>query len=433
MAYHLDLLLEESRDRPPDQPIDRGLVLHALMELLEEAVRDPETFARFAAQISLVEEPDTPADNLPWRIGRLVSHAEATGQVDALLSPLAEVMPSRADAAGLVRECYARSAFRILHAGPPEPLEPLEPLEPPGPLHPPAPPEPGPVSHMVGGGDDLAGLRDLPERDDTLPRLVDLRLDTAVPRRVFVGRPFKLAVAVRLPTSPVLNRPDLPAVESGDLLVEWPAHAAALRLRLDVDAPDCSVTPPANESFRLFAGRDGPTLFYLLTPQKRGDIAIVVTVYVEGAETSDLETLGAAGLNTEAVDEENGVTRGAPAVAAVPAGAVEVHVQSLSLSRLTNPQVVAALLPLRALFVRLFDSDPDLPMRMAQRALLDTARIERSPVLADQWWLILVAAHNSGGCDGLVNEAIAEIPEREIDLRAALAAYTAARAAIPNP
>ncbi|MGL4649090.1 MAG: hypothetical protein ACRC1H_06765 [Caldilineaceae bacterium] len=390
---HLDRLVEEQRALATDEPLDRGLVLHALMELLELALTNAAAVETVAALVGLVEESDVPPDNLPYRIGRLVRHAEETGQVDALLSPLVELAPQTATAAGLVRDCYARSRFRMLMAGPPD--EPL--IQPPG---------------------DDSGLRDLPERDDDPPQLVDLRLDTAVPSRVYVGRPFRLAVAVRLPTSPVLERADLPAVESGDLLVEWPAHAAALRLRLHVDAPDCALRPPANESFRLFAGRDGPTLYYLLTPQKRGDIAIVVTVYVEGAEPDALETLGAAGLNTEAVEEEP-VARGGP----VAAGAVEVHVQSLSLSRLTDPQVVAALLPLRALLTSLFDYDAELPWRLAQRALIETARIERSNVLADQWWLVLVAAHNSGACPALVREAIGEIPERERDLRAALAHY----------
>lgn len=424
---------------PPGATLDRGQVLTAIAELAASLLPRQEALLRMARRLNLDwggASLSLSPEELGLLIDRLVGEAESAGLIPALLAALRRLQPAEAEAIELLRDFYQRSAFAQAamigddegggagEAGGAEEAGEETSSEETGGEE---------AGSEEAGSEETEAIRDLPPADEV--RLVDLRLDTAVPRRVFVGKAFRLAVAVRLPTSPPLDKSGLPAVESGDLLIEWPASARAMRLRFDVDAPDCTIVPPAVESFRLFAGRDGPTFEYLLTPHKQGDIAIVVTVYVEGADEGADEPLGAAGLTTraEADTADGGAGRAGGAMAGeatagASAGAVEVHVQSLSLSKLTDPHVVPTLLALAALLTDLFGFDASLPLTLAQRALLDTTRIERSPVLADQWWLVAVAAHNSARVDALVAEAATQNPGREGDLRNALAAYAVASA-----
>jgi hypothetical protein len=421
----------------PGATLDRGQVLTAIAELAASLLPRQEALLRMARRLNLDwggASLSLSPEELGLLIDRLVGEAESAGLIPALLAALRRLQPAEAEAIELLRDFYQRSAFAQAamiggddERGAGEAGGAEEAGEEAGSEE---------TGSEEAGSEETEAIRDLPPAEEV--RLVDLRLDTAVPRRVFVGKAFRLAVAVRLPTSPPLDKSGLPAVESGDLLIEWPTSARAMRLRFDVDAPDCTIVPPAVESFRLFAGRDGPTLEYLLTPHKQGDIAIVVTVYVEGADEGADEPLGAAGLTTraEADTADGGAGRGGGATTGASAGAVEVHVQSLSLSKLTDPHVVPPLMALAALLTDLFGFDASLPLTLAQRALLDTTRIERSPVLADQWWLVAVAAHNSARVDALVAEAATQNPGREGDLRSALAAYAVASAiggASPTP
>ena len=82
------------------------------------------------------------------------------------------------------------------------------------------------------------------------------------------------------------------------------------------------------------------------------------------------------------------------------------------------------------LLVEVLSYNRDLPLQVAQRALIDRARIQESDVLADQWLYIVFAAHNSKACPALVAQASSEIPERAADLQAALAHYSAALAPV---
>ncbi len=467
-------LLAERSQLPAAEAVDRLLVLDALGELLTEVASKnalcAQTLRMWGAAMHTVRPPAWRNKELlqGW-LAELLDAVEEAGQIPALLATLRTLAPGEAGVVRELQEQYAHSQRRIYHTEPPEdpwsappldrppptagPGEPSGPVAPPGPTpsmrpdlpdRPDRPDLPTPPAPPLPPGEEIEELRDLPPRDDRpgddAPRLVDLRLDTAVPQRVIVGRPFRMAVAVKLPGSPVLNKPDLPAVESGDLLIEWPQGVAAMRLRFDVDAPDCSVQPPDAESFRIFAGRDGPTLYYLLTPKRRGPIAIVVTVYVEGPEPEVSEPLGAAGLSTEAELEaaehaEAAEVAGARAVtitplADVPAGSVEVHVQSTSLSKLYDARVFKALEPMWLLLVDKLGYDRELPLQLARRAMIDIKRIDDGRTLTDHWLYVVIAAHNSGACPALVEQAIGENPATEAGFRAALAHYTAALATV---
>ncbi len=150
--------------------------------------------------------------------------------------------------------------------------------------------------------------------DDALPDHVPagdhfetLRLDTAVPERVFVKQAFTLAVAVRQSTSPVLMRDGLPVTGSGGVDVFWPEGAAFVTLRIRISAPDCTIHGSKSDTFRLQPGRDSPDFLYHLTPKRTGPISIFVTVYQEE------ERLGTAGVDTTAADGQ--LAESAPAAA----------------------------------------------------------------------------------------------------------------------
>ena len=108
-----------------------------------------------------------------------------------------------------------------------------------------------------------------------------LRLDTAVPDRVYLNKAFELAVAVRRLTSPTLAEGDLVRVHSGGVQVTWPQSQSHVRLCLQVSAPDCEIHDSDSTSFRLYVGQDSPVFYFQLTPKKLGDIGIVVKIYQE--------------------------------------------------------------------------------------------------------------------------------------------------------
>ena len=122
--------------------------------------------------------------------------------------------------------------------------EPLPDILPPAP--PPPPPAPPPIGETVA----------------------PLRLDAAAPERVTVGQPFDLAVAVRRPNSPPLAPADLTRRESAEFGAVWPAEAAFIRLRLQIGAPECDIEGGDSRDVRLYAGQDGPTVYFHLTPRR---------------------------------------------------------------------------------------------------------------------------------------------------------------------
>lgn len=131
--------------------------------------------------------------------------------------------------------------------------------------------------------------------DTPIEEHVLLRLDTAVPESVQVDTAFDLAVAIRQMDSPLLNEAGLTQIDSGEVQVEWPANQPAVRLILEVSAPDCVIQGAARRPFRLRRGQDSPNFFFHLTPKKSGTLSIIVTVYQE------IDWLGSARVSTTAV------------------------------------------------------------------------------------------------------------------------------------
>jgi len=152
------------------------------------------------------------------------------------------------------------------------PVEPpVEPLSPPAVLPPAPPPPPSPSGETVA----------------------PLRLDAAAPERVTAGQPFDLAVAVRRPTSPPLAPADLTQRESADFGAVWPAGATFIRLRLQIGAPECDIEGGDSRDVRLFAGQDGPPVYFHLTPRRAGPLSLIITVYQE------MDWIGSTRLRTE--------------------------------------------------------------------------------------------------------------------------------------
>lgn len=143
--------------------------------------------------------------------------------------------------------------------------------------------------------------------------VASLRLDAAAPERVMEGQTFDLAVAVRRPTSPPLAPGDLTRRESADFGVVWPAETAFIRLRIQIGAPDCDIEGGDSRDVRLYAGQDGPPVYFHLTPRRAGPLSLIITVYQE------LDWIGSTRLRTEV---------GASAGAGEPRGQLAMTVAS---------------------------------------------------------------------------------------------------------
>lgn len=167
--------------------------------------------------------------------------------------------------------------------------------EPPPPPPSPLPPEP-PPSQPPSPGETVASLR----------------LDAAAPERVTVGQPFDLAVAVRRPNSPPLAPGDLTRRESADFGAVWPAGAPFIRLRLQIGAPECDIEGGDSRDVRLFAGQDGPPVYFHLTPRRAGPLSLIITVYQE------LDWIGSTRLRTEVAAGEQPRGQLAMTVASAP-------------------------------------------------------------------------------------------------------------------
>lgn len=137
----------------------------------------------------------------------------------------------------------------------------------------------------------------VPTLEETDDKPLSLRLDTAVPNKVIIGHPFDLAVAVRHLSSPILNEPDLKKIKSGNIQIEWPTEQAYIRLRVEVKASTCEIHGSNKETFKLFQDQDSPVFYFELTPQRIGNITIIVTIYQE------LDWLGSARIKTNALTQ----------------------------------------------------------------------------------------------------------------------------------
>ena len=154
----------------------------------------------------------------------------------------------------------------------------------------PVPSRPAPVEH--------SSTRKMGERPGAVPEgPVLLRIDAAVPDQVHLNQAFDLAVAVRQPLSPVLAEDGLPRVSSGDALVSWPEGVPYIRLLVRVSAPDCQIHGEDGFSFRLYPGQGSPAFYFHLTPQKLGEIGIIIRVYQKD------DWLGSARVHTFAREQ----------------------------------------------------------------------------------------------------------------------------------
>jgi hypothetical protein len=209
-------------------------------------------------------------------------------------------------------------------------------------------------------------LKPSPMAAATVTPLTALRMDVAVPDKVTLGRVFQIAVAVRQPASPPLKEADLPVVRSGQAQVIWPTGAAAVRLRVQVSAPECDIDGEAGQSFRLAQGQDSPIFYFSLTPKSDGPIGIVVTLYQEE------DVLGSTRIQTLSRKQR--------------AGKVKVVIHSEPVEHTKSPQP-----PIKILFLAANPRDTDhLQLDEEVRAIDQALRLSnyRDRFVLDQQWAV---------------------------------------------
>lgn len=118
-----------------------------------------------------------------------------------------------------------------------------------------------------------------PKNADIAP--VQRRLDVAAPETATLGRAFSLAVAVRQLISPPLAIETLPAEHSGQAQLLWPEEEPFVRLRVEVDAPECTIVGEAVYSFKLYRNLDSEIFYFSLIPNATGRLNIIVRLYQE--------------------------------------------------------------------------------------------------------------------------------------------------------
>ncbi|MEM7133664.1 MAG: PQQ-binding-like beta-propeller repeat protein [Chloroflexota bacterium] len=166
-------------------------------------------------------------------------------------------------------------------------------------------------------------LSNLPLYPSVTARPEQLRLDAAVPKEVFIGHSFILAVAVRQPTSAQISEEELTLVRSNTMLLDWPRTQDYIQLRIQLNAPDCEIDEAPDPSIRLYRGLDSPIFFFHLRPKKRGRISIIVHVLYDG------DNMGSARIHTRSRKEPAQV-----------AGAVELEIFSSGLDHEFEPDAL---------------------------------------------------------------------------------------------
>ncbi len=129
---------------------------------------------------------------------------------------------------------------------------------------------------------------------------VPLRLDTALPESVILGQSFDLAVAIRELASKIIDEPDLPKTKHGKVQIYWPLNFVAVRLKIEVEASDCRIHGSAHRFINLGRGEDSPNIYFQLTPQRLGEITIIVAVYQE------VDWLGSARIKASVLRQKAG-------------------------------------------------------------------------------------------------------------------------------
>lgn len=114
--------------------------------------------------------------------------------------------------------------------------------------------------------------------DDDSVDFESLRLDVAVPEEVEIGKAFDLAMAIRYAASPYLSELG-PNIKSGEVIVESPKSEATIRLRIELSAPDCEIREDSSYVYSFQKGENSPPFYFHLTPQKHGEISVIVRIY----------------------------------------------------------------------------------------------------------------------------------------------------------
>ncbi len=103
----------------------------------------------------------------------------------------------------------------------------------------------------------------------------EIRLDVATPPAVTVGEPFDIAVAIRLPTSPLLTLAEM-VTQSAE--GEIYRSADVVRYRVEVVATDCEIQPPYI-TFYLKANTDSPIRYFQATTRRAGRVSLIFNAY----------------------------------------------------------------------------------------------------------------------------------------------------------
>jgi hypothetical protein len=139
----------------------------------------------------------------------------------------------------------------------------------------------GSVSGPIHTGSGDINITNRQDKLGDRPGFMHLRLDTAVPGKVYHAQPFDVAVAIRQSTSPVLTVNELNQVESGVLRTLWSPDASSIRLRVAINAPDCDIQGPDSYTLQLYQEQDSRIFFFKLIPRNLGEISLIFTVYQE--------------------------------------------------------------------------------------------------------------------------------------------------------
>jgi hypothetical protein len=124
-----------------------------------------------------------------------------------------------------------------------------------------------------------------------------LRLDAAVPRQIFLDKPFVLAVAVRHLPSPKLNEEDLKKTHSHELNVNWPKEMSQIHLQVRIRTEECKIHGGNAVDLFVSSVEDSRVCYFQLTPLKIGPISILLDVYQIN------ECLGTTRIRTKVSDK----------------------------------------------------------------------------------------------------------------------------------
>ena len=131
-----------------------------------------------------------------------------------------------------------------------------------------------------------------------------LRIDASAPKTVVVAQPFRLAVALRQPDSPLPDQNAFTQIHSGNVVVSPPQDGDFIRLKLQVSCPGCQSYGPESRTIRYYPSKDTPVYSFQLLPTQAGNLSILVSVLQENdwlgdAHVSTIAEVQAAGGQVE--------------------------------------------------------------------------------------------------------------------------------------